>query len=152
MLPTWRYLRQAKGTVRMLPIWDKTIGQVPETLKVLVQKIARVKILLMEVLVTGPPIDASDGKWVLGRSIEILYSCKTYKLKDQKASYEKSFEMLCKLYATIGLEILKSKFFFCCHAQDIDPWAYFLGRSYYQDEFFTSDKMGLYPGGLTFKI
>ena len=112
MLPTWSYLRQAKSTVRMLPVWDKTIGKVPETLKVLVQEIARVKILPMEVLVTGPPIDAPDGKWVLGRSIEILYSCKIYKLKDQKASYEKSFKMLCKLYATIGLEMLKSKLFF----------------------------------------
>ena len=86
MLPTWRCSRQAKGTIRTLPILDRTTGHVPETSKVLVQEIARGNILSMEVLVTGPPIDAPDKNLVLGRNIEILCSCKIYKLKDKKVS------------------------------------------------------------------
>ena len=74
----------------MLITKGETIGHAPETLaKVLSPEMSKETILSLEAEVTGPPRDASEGKWVLSGRIEILCTYKVYERIDQKSYLHK---------------------------------------------------------------
>ena len=80
-------IKHSRNAIKVLSRKGETIGHVPEILaKILFTEMAKETILSLEAKVTGSPRDAPEGKYVLGRRIEIPCTYKVYGRIDLKAA------------------------------------------------------------------